>query len=152
MFIPIEKRALILKMTERKVLLMKPMHQFIYPMWRINLRCPIIKRRAIIMWIHVYPIVKQNFILNMVERDFSFEAKASISFILGSRMFLWCVIMKRRKIVMWIRVCPIRWMDINSKNGRKRSFSYETKAWISFIPMRRICLCYLISKRKKIFM
>ena len=24
-------------------------------------------------------------------------------------------------------------MNINSKNGRKWSFSYETKAWISFI-------------------
>ena len=31
MFIPIEKRTLILKMAEREVFLMKPTHQFIYP-------------------------------------------------------------------------------------------------------------------------
>ena len=30
-FIPIEKWTLILKMAEREVFLMKPMHQFIYP-------------------------------------------------------------------------------------------------------------------------
>ena len=29
---------------------------------------------------------------------------------------------------------------INSKNGRKRYFSYETKASISLIPTRRECL------------
>ena len=31
MFIHIERRALILKMVERKVFLMKPKHKFIYP-------------------------------------------------------------------------------------------------------------------------
>ena len=28
-------------------------------------------------------------------------------------------------------------MNFNSKNGRKRSFSYETKAPISFIPIEK---------------
>ena len=33
---------------------------------------------------------------------------------------------------MWIRVCPNQWMNIDSKNGAKRSFSNETKASIHF--------------------
>ena len=37
-------------------------------------------------------------------------------------------------------------MNLNSKNGRNRRFSYETKESISFIPTRRMCLCFLIMK------
>ena len=42
--------------------------------------------------------------------------------------------------------------NFNSKIGNKRSFSYETKASISLIPKRRMCLWYLITKRKEIIM
>ena len=41
-------------------------------------------------------------------------------------------------------------MNINSKNGRNRSSSYESKASKSFIPIRGICLWCLIMKRKEI--
>ena len=41
-------------------------------------------------------------------------------------------------------------MDFNSKNGRKWSFSDETKASISFIPIRRMCLWCPIMKTKEI--
>ena len=43
-------------------------------------------------------------------------------------------------------------MNFNSKTGKKRCFSYETKASISFISMMRMCLWCLIIKRKKIIM
>ena len=51
---------------------------------------------------------------------------------------------------MWIYVCPNQWTNNNSKNGRKGCFSYETKAWISFIPIRRIRLWCLITKKKRL--
>ena len=81
---------------------------------------------------------------------FSFETKDSISFIRIKRMFWWCLIMKGKKIIMWIHVCPNRRTNINSKNCRKRCFSYETKASISFIPMRWLHLWCLIMKGKEI--
>ena len=34
---------------------------------------------------------------------------------------------KKKEIIMQIRVCPNRRTNINSKNGRKSSFSFETK-------------------------
>ena len=87
---------------------------------------------------------------NVRERCFSIETKTSISFIPIRRMHLWCLIIKRKEIIMWIRVCPNRRMNINYKNGRKRCFSYETKAWISFIPTRRMCLWCLITKKMRL--
>ena len=71
-------------------------------------------------------------------------------FILMSGMNLWCPIIKRKEIIMWIRVYPNWKMNFNSKNGRKRSFSYETKAWISVIPMRRTNLFCPIIERQEI--
>ena len=100
----------------------------------MNLRCPIIKRKEIIMWLHVYPIWKINFnSKNGRKRSFSYETKASISFIPTRRMNLWCPIIERKEIITWIQVYPNWKMNFSSKNGRKRSFCYETKASISLI-------------------
>ena len=101
------------------------------------------------MWIRVYQNWKTNFnFKNGRNSSFSYETKASISFILMKTMCLWCPIMKWMEIIMYPN-----WMaNFNSKNGRKRCFSYETKPLISFIPMRRMCLWYLIIKRKEIIM
>ena len=89
---------------------------------------------------------------NHGKKSFSNETKASISFIPLRRMCLWCQIMKRKEIIMWICVCPNRWTNINSKNGGKRNFSYETKVLISSIRMRRMYLWCPISKKKEIIM
>ena len=51
---------------------------------------------------------------------------------------------------MWIHVYPKWKRKLNSKNWRKRSISYETKQSILLIPMRRMCLCFLIMKIEKI--
>ena len=56
-------------MAERQVFLIKPKHQFIYPSVENELLCPIIKRKKIIMWIHVYPIEKYTLILQMAEKN-----------------------------------------------------------------------------------
>ena len=53
---------------------------------------------------------------------------------------------------MWIHVYPSCRMYFNSKIGNRRNFSYKTKASISFIPLRRMCLWYPIMKRKEIIM
>ena len=80
------------------------------------------------MWMHVYPTWKRNFdSKNGRKRSFSFESKATKSFITTRGMCLYCPIMKRKKIIMWILVYPNWKMNFISKNGRKTSFSYESK-------------------------
>ena len=74
------------------------------------------------------------------------------SFIPIRRIRLWCPIMKRKEIITWIHIY-LNWKaNLNSKNGRKRSFPYETKASKSFIPMRGMCLWCPFMKRKEIIM
>ena len=82
--------------------------------------------------------------------SFSYETKASISFIPMRRMCLCVPIMKWNKITLWIHVYPNWNTNLNSKIGNKRCFSYETKASISLIPKRRMCLWCLITKRRRL--
>ena len=105
------------------------------------------------MWIYVYPNWKMNFnSKNGNKRSFSYETKASISFIPMRRTCLWCPIMKWNEITICIHVYPNWKTYFNSKIGNKRSFSFETKASISLIPTRRMCLWCPIMKRKQIIM
>ena len=118
-------------------------NSFILMSW-MNLWCPIVKRKEISMWICVYPNWKMNFnSKNGRKRSFSYETKDSISFIRTRRMNLW-PILERKEIIMWIQVYPNWKMNFSSKNSRKRSFCYETKASISLIPIRRMCLWFPI--------
>ena len=115
--------------------------------------CPIMKRKEIVVWIHVYPNWKMNFNSeNGNKRSFSYQTKASISFIPIRRTCLWCTIMKWNEITIWIHVYPNWNTYFNSKIGNKSSFSYEIKASISLIPTRRTCLWCPIMKRKEIVM
>ena len=123
------------------------------PMRRMCLWCPNMKGKEIITWTHDYLNWKMNFNpKNGRKSSFFYEYKASISLIPMRRMCLWCSIMNVKEIIMSIRVCQNQQMSINSKNGRNKSFSYETKASISFIPMRKLCLWCLIMKRKEVIM
>ena len=118
----------------------KPWISFI-PIRRMRLWCLIMKRKEIIMWIHVCRNQPMN--INSEKgrkRSFSYEIKASIAFIPTMIIYLWCLITKGMEIILWICVSPNRWTNINSKSGRKKCFSYEIKAWISFITVRRMCL------------
>ena len=72
------------------------------------------------------------------------------SFIPMIRINLWCPIIKRKEIIMWIYDYCNWKTNINSKFGRKRSFSFETKASISFIPIKRICFWCPIMKKKRL--
>ena len=123
------------------------------PMRRMCLWCPILERKVIIMWIHVYCCWKMNLnSKNGRKRSFSFVTKASIPFIPTRRMCLWCPILKRMEIIMWIQVYPNRKTNLSSKNGNKWSFSYEIKASKSFITIKRMRLWCPIMKRKEIIM
>ena len=123
------------------------------PKERISLWCPIMNWKEIIMWIHAYPNWKTNInSKNGNKRSFSYEAKASISFIPTRSMCLWCPIMKRKEIITWIQFYPNWKTYFNFKSGYKRSFSSETKASVSSIPMKRMCLWCPIMKRKEIIM
>ena len=51
---------------------------------------------------------------------------------------------------MWMHVYPSWKMNFNSKNDRKRNFCIETKASITFIPMKRMCLLHLIMKGRRL--
>ena len=47
--------------------------------------------------------------------SFSYETKASILFNPMRRLSLWCPILKRKEIAMWIHVCPNWETNFNSK-------------------------------------
>ena len=114
---------------------------------------PIMNWNEITIWFYVYPNWKTYFNSKTGnKRSFSFETKASMSLIPTRRMCLWFPIMERKEIVMWIHVYPNWKMYINSKIGNKRSFTFETKASISFIPTRRMCLWCPIMKLNEITM
>ena len=103
------------------------------------------------MWIQVDPSWKTNLnSKNGKKWSFSYETKASKSFITTKRMRLWCLIMKRKEIIMWIHVYPNWKTNLNSNNGRKTSFSFEIKASKSFITIKRMRLWCPIMKRKEI--
>ena len=121
------------------------------PMRKMCLWYPIMKIKEIIIWIRVCPNQQtNNNTKNGRNRSFCYETKASISFIPMRTLCLRCPIKKRKEIIIWIQVYPNWKMNFNSKNGRKGSFSYETKVSISFIPMTRAYLWCPIMKKKEI--
>ena len=105
------------------------------------------------MSIDVYPKWNTNLLSkNGRKTSSSYETKASKSFIPTRKMWLWCLIMKRMEIIIWIHVYPNWKTNFNSRKGRKGSFSDETKALISSIPMKRMCLWCPMTKKKEIIM
>ena len=68
---------------------------------------------------------------------FFFWNQSINSFTPKRRISLLCQIMKRTKIVIQIHVYTSGQTKFNSKNSEKRSLSYETKASMSFIVIRK---------------
>ena len=97
-------------------------------MRRTCLWCPIMKRKEIVMWIHVCPNWKTYFYSkNGYKRSFSYESKASISFIPLKRLCWWCIITKTKDIIVWIQVYRNWKMKFNSKNSRRRGCFMKPK-------------------------
>ena len=107
----------------------------------------------IIRWFVFIPIEKWNLILkNGGKQRFSYETKASMSFILISGMSLQCPIIKRKEITIWIHVC-LNWeTNFNSKEWWRGKLFLRNKTLMSFIPMRTMSLWCSIMKKKEIVM
>ena len=59
---------------------------------------------------------------------------------------------KKRRLLHASMFVTIDRITMSPKNGGKKSFSYETKASMSFIPMRIMHLWFSIMKRNEIIM
>ena len=122
-------------------------------MRRTCLWCLIMKKKEIVVWIHVYLNWKMTFnSKNGRKRDFSYETKASKSFIPMRRICLWCPIIKRNEVITWIRVY-LNWQtNFESKYWWDAKFFLWNQSINPYIQMRRINLCCPIIKRKEIVM
>ena len=96
------------KWWEVKFLLWNKSFNSFIPISRMNLWCARIKRKEIIKWIHDYPIWQINFdSKRWLEVKFFFWNPSINSFIPIRRMRLWCPIMERKKIIIWIHIYHI---------------------------------------------
>ena len=89
---------------------------------------------------------------NNKNRSFSWETNASISFVPMRRMCLLCPIMKKRRFLRASMFLTIDGITLIPKNTGKKSFSYQAKAPISYIQMRRMCIWCPIMTKKEIVM
>ena len=129
MFLLIEIRTSILKLVIREAFSYETKASIsLIPKRRMCLWCPIMKRKEIIMRINVYPNWNTNFnSTNGNRRGFSHETKASIALIPKRRMCLWCPIMKKKEIIMWIHVYPNWKINFNSKMVEREVFLMKPK-------------------------
>ena len=65
-------------------------------------------------------------------------------------MSLWCPIMKKRRLLCESEFFPNNKLNLTLKNDGKRSFSYETKASMSIIPMSRMSYWYQSWKERRL--
>ena len=119
------------------------------PIIRICLRCPIVKKKEIIMCIHVCHNWRNNinFKKLVVKKAFLIKQKHQRhlsqwgEFVYGAQSW-------KKKITTCIHVFHIDRITLVLKKKGKNSFSYQTKASMSSIPIRRICLwCPIMKKR-----
>ena len=98
------------------------------PMSRMSVWCTIIKRKEIIMRIHVWAIDKRTLILkNGGKRSLSYETKASMLFIPMSRMSLWFLIMKWKEIICESIFVLIDKQNLTIKKVGRKAFLMKQK-------------------------
>ena len=114
------------------------------PNWKMNfnfkngtMRCFSYKTKASIhlsqraKWICcAQSLIERRLLCEWHKEKFLLWNQSIDSFILTSRINLWCPMIKGMKIIMWIRVYPTRKTNFDFKNGTNKSFSYEIKALI----------------------
>ena len=121
---PIERLTLILKIVQKEVFPMKPKHQYRLSQWGECIYGAQSWKEVRLLCESMFPNWKMNFnAKNDRKWSFSYNTKASTSFITMRRMCLQCPMMKRKEIIMWIHVNPNWKMNFDSKNRRKRGFS-----------------------------
>ena len=114
---------------------------------------PIMKRKEITIWVRVCPNWEKKFNSKKgwKEKLFLWNQRSKIIYPNKKNEFM-VLNNKKMEIIIWISVCPNDKWTLTLKNDGKRSFSFETKASMSFIPTRRLRLWCLIMKRKEITM
>ena len=118
---------------------------------RMNLWCPIIKRMEIVMWIYVYPNWKRIFnSKNGRKICFSHETKASIHLYQWGEWICGAQSLKEKRLLCKSEFIQLK-NELKSKNAKNRCFSYETKASLLFIPMRRMHLWSNHEKKEDYF-
>ena len=128
-------------MVEKEVFLLKPGDQYHLSYWGECVYGAQSIKKDIIVWIYVYPIWQMNFDSKKLwEVKFFLWNQSINSFIPMRRMNLWSPIIKRKMIIMWIHVYPNWRTNFNCKNGKKRSFPYETKVSI-YLSQWREWIC-----------
>ena len=108
-------------MMEIETFLMKPNHQCYLSQWgQWVYGAQSWKQGRLLCESMFVPINKWTLtLLNDGKRSFSYETKASMSFILMRTMSLWWPIVKRKEIIMCTHFCPSWPMNFNSKNWWK---------------------------------
>ena len=87
---------------------------------------------------------------NGTKWSFSYETKTSISFIPMRRMSLWCPIMKRKEIIMWIYVYPDWQMKFYSKKWWEVKFLLWKQSLNVIYPNEQNVFWCPIMERKEI--
>ena len=122
-------------------------------MRRMNLLCTIFKRKEIISLIVFIPIERETLILKMVKREvFLMRPKHQCHL---SQLGEWVYdsqSWKERRLLCESVFIQIDKRTLILKNYGKNSFSDETKASMSFFPIRRMSLWFAIMKKKEIIM
>ena len=139
-------------MVEREAFLMKPKQQCHLSKWveRVYAAQSWKERRLLCESIFILTDKRTMILKNIGKKSFLDETKVSMSFIPIRGMSLWCPIMKRKEIIMWIHICPNWEINFNTKKWWKKNVSDESMASMTFSSMRRISLWCLIVKGKEI--
>ena len=121
----------------------------IIPMRRMCLWCLVMKKRSLLhasMFVTIVGIILIP--KNEGKKRFSYQANASMSSIRKRRMYLWCLIVKKRRFLCASMFVTIDEIALNPKNGGRKSFFYQSKASMSSFPMTRMFLWCPIMKKK----
>ena len=111
----------------------------------------ILKRKEIITWIHDLLNWQTSFdSKKWWEKKLSCKTKAPMSFVPIRRMSFCFKTWKERRLLRESMINSIYKQILILKIGGKRSFSYKVEKSMSFIPIRRMSLCFKIMKRKEI--
>ena len=101
------------------------------------------------MWIRVYPTKKQTLILKVVKRDvFPMKPKLQYHFSQWGKCVSGAKSCKEGRLLCESLFVQFKKWILILKMVERKSFSYETKASVPFIPMKKLCLWCPIMKKK----
>ena len=128
MLIPVDRWSLTLKKVGSEVFLQNQSINSFIPTSRMNLLCPIIKRKGFIMWILVSPIWKTNFNSKKgTKRSFFYETKASIRSSQWVKWIYGAQSLKERRLLCDFIFIPTKIRTLILKNVERKIFLLKSK-------------------------